>query len=415
MPVRGRVEVRPLGELTKARLLPASQDMLVARTGKVPVTLEGADFEFVSKVEIERQQDKFATPAPVPFILPRGLRQGPQSSLDVQVNTADLDPGDYVLRFTQVDGKAQSAPVKILPAPPVVANLPLVMNQGATAGHFTLKGERLDLLMKLESARASLTLDPAAPGSNERPLHVKMHPDVAAGTSFAVKAYVRDRTEPMTLANAIRIVGPRPRIVEARVAQPAEADVQLVSGELAGGVLLSAILRVQNMQSNTALALGCSEPGSALHTLRLGERTGAWSLQQISPDQAFVSFDTGVWPSGCELRATAVNGSEGASDPFALGRVVRIPRIEKFDMAPADPAAGVESRATIVGENLEMIDKAGWRPDDPEPVTALPVPVPDGSGKQTLQMRLEPPADPGAVLNVWLRGEETPRLTRVHL
>ena len=107
LPVGGRIEVARWVSPAKARLVPTSQDMLVARTGKVPVTVAGADFEFVSKVEIERQNDKFATPAPVPFILPRGLRQGPQDNLDLQINTADLDPGDYRLRFTQLDEKCR--------------------------------------------------------------------------------------------------------------------------------------------------------------------------------------------------------------------------------------------------------------------------------------------------------------------
>ena len=55
----------------------------------------------------------------------------------------------------------------------------------------------------------------------------------------------------------------------------------------------------------------------------IGERAGAWSLQQISPDQAFVSFDTGMWPNGCELEAYAANGAEGESDRFRMGRIVR--------------------------------------------------------------------------------------------
>ena len=35
----------------------------MAKTGKVPLTLEGADFEFVTKVEIEKINDKFSVPA----------------------------------------------------------------------------------------------------------------------------------------------------------------------------------------------------------------------------------------------------------------------------------------------------------------------------------------------------------------
>ena len=122
-----------------------------------------------------------------------------------------------------------------------------------------------------------------------------------------------------------------------------------------------------------------------------------------------------MWPNGCVLEATAINGAEGQSERFAIGRVIRVPRIEKFEMDPADPATGAQSTATIVGENLETIEKAGWRPDAPEPVTALPLPASADSSRQTLQIRLDPPADPGALLNIWLRGEDTPRQTRLHL
>ena len=52
-----------------------------------------------------------------------------------------------------------------------------------------------------------------------------------------------------------------------------------------------------------------------------------------------------------------------------------------------------------------MIEKAGWRVDSPEPVTALPIPTPGDGSKQTLQIRLDPPPQSGAVLNVWLRGK----------
>lgn len=62
-----------------------------------------------------------------------------------------------------------------------------------------------------------------------------------------------------------------------------------------------------------------------------------------------------------------------------------------------------------------MIEQAGWRVDNPEPVTALPIPAPGDGSKQTLQIQLGPPPETGAVLNVWLRGEESPRLTSVHL
>src|SRR5437762_9848558 len=60
---KGHIEVKPLGDFASARLVASSQDLLVSKTGKVPVALEGGDFEFVTKVEIEKVNDKFATPS----------------------------------------------------------------------------------------------------------------------------------------------------------------------------------------------------------------------------------------------------------------------------------------------------------------------------------------------------------------
>jgi len=48
-------------------------------------------------------------------------------------------------------------------------------------------------------------------------------------------------------------------------------------------------------------------------------------------------------------------------------------------------------------------------------VSALPIATPGYGSKRTLQIGLDPPPESGAVLNVWLRGEDTPRLISVHL
>ncbi len=42
--------------------------------------------------------------------------------MDVQLNTSGLDPGDYDLTISQVDGKSHKVPLKVLPALPVVEN-----------------------------------------------------------------------------------------------------------------------------------------------------------------------------------------------------------------------------------------------------------------------------------------------------
>jgi hypothetical protein len=59
--VTGTVHVLPLSDFKTAHLDPASQDQLLANSGKVTTVLRGSDFEFVNKVEAEKLNDEFAT------------------------------------------------------------------------------------------------------------------------------------------------------------------------------------------------------------------------------------------------------------------------------------------------------------------------------------------------------------------
>jgi hypothetical protein len=173
---------------------------------------------------------------------------------------------------------------------------------------------------------------------------------------------------------------------------------------------MSAMLRARQIQSNSLVKLACAEPGPAV-TLHLGERSGPISLQQLAPDQLFLSFDTSAWLQGCDLTATIVNGSEGESDPYPMGRIVRVPKIEKLEVTVPDPAKA-ECDVELTGENLETIEKAGWSPDLPLLVIDLPLPVPNDGAKQSLHLHLPSPgAD--AQFYIWLRGESKPRATRI--
>ena len=132
----GTVHVLALSDFKSAHLDPASQDRLLAGSGKTAVTLTGSDFEFTTKVEMQKPHDEFATPESIPFKLPKGLRKGPQDHMDVQIATADLTPGDYQLLVSQQDGKKHPVEFKILPNPPKIANLPIIVNQGARSPAF---------------------------------------------------------------------------------------------------------------------------------------------------------------------------------------------------------------------------------------------------------------------------------------
>ncbi|MCL5744419.1 MAG: VOC family protein, partial [Acidobacteria bacterium] len=184
-------------------------------------------------------------------------------------------------------------------------------------------------------------------------------------------------------------------------------------GELAGGAYLSAMMRVTPLRAASIVHLGCKGGGATLK-LRLGERSGASSFQKLAPDQAFFSFDSSPWSSGCVLEASLDNGSEGRSDPYPMGRIVRVPRMERFELATPQQGAG-EVTATITGQNLETIEKAGWTAEEGLPVQQLPLPVPGAAEKQTLEIRMAPPPGPSQQLYVWLRGEAKARATRVRV
>ena len=63
MRAAGTVHVVPAERFQgTAHLDPASQDRLLAGSGKTAVTLTGSDFEFTTKVEIQKPNDEFATP-----------------------------------------------------------------------------------------------------------------------------------------------------------------------------------------------------------------------------------------------------------------------------------------------------------------------------------------------------------------
>ena len=412
--VMGDVNVHSLADFKTAHLDPDSQDRLIASKGKLPLTVEGSDFEFVTKVEFEKAGDKFATPIAVPFVLPQGLRRGPQDRMDVQLNAGELEPGEYKLLISQVDGNAQPVPVKVLPPPPKIDNLPILVNRGETSRLISLKGQNLDLLTKLETPQATIDLGPASANQAERTATVHVKQDVQAGTSFEIKEYVKDHTEPITVPDAIRIVGPRSKIVDSKVSPPAGMETSLHNGELPAGVFISTMLQVENLESTSAVQLSCENQDTPPLMVHIGDRTSSANLQQLGPDQLFLSFNTGNMPTGCVVRAVIDNGSDGQSDAYRLGQIIRMPIIDSFKLT--DEAAGDGYYAGILtGTDLETIDKTGWDASHGSPVLGLPTPIPGQGQKQSLRVRMSWPSPaPHAPLYIWFRGEKNGRATEVH-
>ncbi len=406
----GTVHVRDLDNFTAAKLEPESQDKLVAGTGKVPVTLTGDDFEFVTKMDLKRVGDEFATAEPVRFILPKGIRQGPQDHVDAQIDTGGLDPGSYDLLVQQSDGNDHPVPIIVLPKASKIDNLPILANRGGADQHFTLKGEHLGLLTKLEAPGATLELASGAPDATERNVTVQLKSGQPAGTILPVKAYLKDRYEPFILPDALRITGPLPVIASSKISLPANMAIPVREGEFPAGYTLSAMLDVKNIEPRSVLRLGCADDGNALAKLHVGEQTGTSSLSQLSPDQLFVSFDTSAWPAGCSIQARLDNGSGGQSAPYVLAHIIRLPQLDSLkithDITPNDTY-----QALLTGRNLEMIEQVGWDGGLGVEVPSLPTPIPGQGQEQSLQVNLPEPPNPQAVLHVWLRGEKLGRPT----
>jgi hypothetical protein len=102
----------------------------------------------------------------------------------------------------------------------------------------------------------------------------------------------------------------------------------------------------------------------------------AGAVVKLAPGSSFLSFNTAaVGGPGCEVMAEAITADAGTSEPRDLGAIVRLPKIEAFE----------------VGDR-----KAS-----------------ENGSEETLQIAVPWPApSPHAPLYVWLRGEAAGRLTK---
>lgn len=408
----GTIHVVNLSDFKTAHLDPASQDRLLAGSGKAPVTVTGTDFEFTSKVELQKLHDEFATPEPVRFLLPKGLRNGPQDHMDVQIATQDLDPGSYELLIYQQDGKKHPVEFKILPNPPKIDNLPIMLNQGTAVQHFALKGERLGLITKLDAPGAVFNLNPPSANQSERNLTVELKSSPKPGSTLAVKVYLQDRTEPLTLPDALEITGPLPVIASSKLSPPTGMQIGLRPDEFPAGYTLNAMLDVRNIERTGTLRLACADGVGGRASLQIGEQTAHWSLQRLSADQLFLAFDSSGLPADCSLQAIMDNGRNGSSQPFTLAHILRLPQIDSFTVSPNAPQNGLR-QYQLTGGNLEMLQKLGWDANNAADISGLPSPLPGQGLKQSLTISLPDPPNPDAVLYVWLRGDKQGRESTV--
>ncbi|MBV8907262.1 MAG: hypothetical protein JOZ22_26770, partial [Acidobacteriia bacterium] len=121
---------------------------------------------------------------------------------------------------------------------------------------------------------------------------------------------------------------------------------------------------------------------------------------------------TGGLPAGCLLQAVIDNGTNGASQPFPLARILRMPQIDSFTVS-ADPPANGMRQYQLTGQNLELIDKLGWDDHTGISVLGLPTPLAGPGMKQSITLNLPDPPASDAALYVWLRGDQQGRLATI--
>lgn len=425
--VSGEIHVRALSDFKEAKLSADSQNRLLAHAGRVAVALTGSDFEFTSKVEFKKAGDEFALAEPVRFLLPKGLRAGPQDHMDVLLDTSALDAGKYELLVSQQDGKSRGVAFNVLPNTPKIDNLPILVNRGVAAQHYVLKGERLDLLAKLEAPGARIELGAPSAGSHERSLTVQLTSNPPSGTLASVTASFSDRSAELVMPGALQVTGPLPLIASSKLSLPTGLAISLLPEEFPAGYTLTAMLDVKNIEPGSMLLLDCAEDVGVKPRLHLGEQNDVSSVTRLSQDQLFISYDTTGFPAGCTLQASIDNGPGGQSRPAALAHIIRLPQIVSIQpvsasstwlstgstSAPQAECAGVSY--SLTGANLEMIEKVGWDTLSGCDVSGLPVPLPGPGRQQLLTVTLPAPPGARAPIFVWLRGEKTGRATSLTL
>ena len=409
----GRLEVRPYSDFGRARLAPLCGDKLIEGHGIVTAQLTGADFEFVEKASWEKAAVRAGNTTPVHFALPRGPRAGDQESMDVDIDTTVA--GRYRLLLAQSDGVVHTIPITVLPSNPKISNLPLRVNAGEKEESVRLEGSGLE---RIEAARtdAGTIRGTAADGAWAGTIRPK--PGLKAGERFSLVLDVQGLSAPLTLENAVQVVGPRPVIRTVRRAVPTNPGIEVREDELPAGTPAGLVLEVDHLHDGAMrphLELGCRS-GDLRQALEMvpDEPARGASLSFAGSGALYLSVDAGaVGFPGCEITATVLVEPEGASEPIVLGRVVRLPRLDQFTVT-AEPQGPNTYTGFLKGRDLDLVARAGWDAQHGLPVDAIPTPVPGQPGEQTLRIAVPWPAPaPHAPLYVWLPGEEMGRKAAV--
>ena len=408
--VTGEIHLYPLTQLERARLAPESQDALAEGNGLVEIVLQGEDFQFVESVGL--RADSADAVHPLEFALSRSPRSGPQPSLTLKVDTNRLRAGDYVLVLTQSGDVRAELPVRVHPPHPRLEGLPLRIPAGEDWHEIELRGRGLQRLTGIRSPGATFVLEA---GTNDvRRARLRLHPDVRRGERLPLELHVQGLHGPLRADQALLVVGPRPKVSGVKISYGDDIGVSLSSTELPARGWVTAALEVEALEEPFRLKLSCLEsarslqqdwfrPGSARTDARVEHASGGGLFLMLEPAK--------FGQAGCTLAVVIENEQGGTSEPFPLGRIVRVPRIEQLTLTD-EPAGESAYYGILIGQELETIVKAGWDESTGLPVGELPRPLAGESRRQSLRIALPwPPPAPRAPLYVWLQGDEHGRRT----
>lgn len=410
----GSVNVHHVPEGDVARITASARGKLLDQARNVEIELEGANFRFVEQASITRKDDPYGTPRTVPFRVAGGADED-DSHLFVLLNGEPLRRGEYRLTLKQAGGKELSVDVPVMSEPPSLSSLPLRLNRGSEKQRVVLTGTHLELIEGVETP--GITWERSTSTSGELAFEGTVDEGVKEGSRLDLRVKLNDRSDILTLAGAVEVLGPLPSIANSRIAYQQESGVALREGELALGTLVTALIDVRHGSPRQTLLLACANAPAQSETLSLsaGESHSDARLQSSSPENLYLTFDPGrIGQNGCEVLAR-VRTPNGESGPATLGRIVRLPRIEAMSLS--DELVGENQFAgSITGEDLEAIAQVGWSANEGVPVTAVPRPRDGDSRKQQLRIALPWPApSPRAPLFIWLYNESEGRETKARL
>lgn len=406
----GRIELYEKGRLEHARLTAESEDALAEDNGQVELILEGADFQFVERVELRPSGPE--PPLSVEFRLPAGPRRGPQHTMTLRVDTNRLRAGDYRLVLVQAGESATELPVRVHPPQPRLAGLPLTVCVGDQATRVELRGTGLRRLVSLRSEGARIRLDNGT--DSARPALLELSAQARRGDRFDLELLVEGLNRPVLVREAISVVGPRPRPLEVKISPGEHFTVALRPDEIPAQGWVGAAILADRLEEPFRAGLSCLEPARSLQQLWLRPGAGqpGGRLEMAAGGRLFLTVEPGRFgQTGCTLAVVLENENGGASEAVPLGRIVRLPHIEQLVLTD-EPAGENAYIATLTGRDLETIRKAGWDSERGLEVHELPRPLDGDSRRQTLRIALPwPPPAPRAPLYVWLQDDTEGRRT----